>query len=112
MTRRALFAWFAAAVGAWETSRWKKLAKPEMVTTGWCEEPIKLTEFPETVTKFWSGILGSEEGVTLSEETLHWLGFECAVGRGYFHNGVLSFTEEHPNPLRAANPVPHKTHQP
>jgi hypothetical protein len=41
-------------------------------------------------------LLLSEDKITLSEEQLHELGFACAVGTGYYHNGVLTFTEERP----------------
>jgi hypothetical protein len=58
----------------------------------------------------WSTVLlNGDDKVVICEGLLHNLGFKRAVGAGYYHNGVLSFTEEYPNPLRAGTSVQHKT---
>jgi hypothetical protein len=107
MTRRSLFGFFLTALGTWATWRWKKIAEPNLKPE--MHEFWNLNK-NELVTTGWSDMLLTEgETFIISEDLLREIGFLQAVGPGQFRDGVLQFTVELPNPLRAGTPGQHKT---
>jgi hypothetical protein len=82
--RRSFFAALAAPFVA------RFLPKPK--ATGGLFNPH--TEIP---VQYYCRALIRETEIAVSEEMLHYLGFKCAVGTGYYFNGVLCFNEEYPN---------------
>jgi hypothetical protein len=113
MTRRKLFATLFAPLVA------KLLPKPKANALAWRENGdlfYSLDFGREEITSLyclspldkrgmvmagWSEVLLNDgDKITISQELLHSIGFRQAVGPGYLHKGVLTFTEEFPASFR------------